>query len=262
MQEMIKLGTRDKLAEIWLNRPNAFNSFDLEMITRLSEVLIGISLQSEIEGVLISGVGKAFCAGGDLKWVRASGEDYASSFHKLAAKYHQAILEIRRMPKPVVAALNGLAAGGGFSLALACDFRVMEKSAVLRQAYTSNGLSMDGGGTFTLPRIVGSAKALEIAAFDRPIDSDLAEKWGLVTEVVEDGKSYHRAKDILLELGAGSIASFAASKNLITDSFDTSFEVQLEKERNMLSNCADGPEGREGIRAFMEKRKADYRKVR
>ena len=91
------------------------------------------------------------------------------------------------MNKPVVAAINGVAAGGGFSLALACDFRVMEKSAVLRQAYTSNGLCIDGGGTFTLPRLVGYARALEIAAFDEPISSDQALSCGLVTKVVEDG---------------------------------------------------------------------------
>jgi 2-(1,2-epoxy-1,2-dihydrophenyl)acetyl-CoA isomerase len=262
MEETIKLSRNENFAEIWFNRPEAYNSFDLETVTLLSEVLLGISLQSDIEGVILSGVGKVFCAGGDLKWLKRAGDNYASSFHKLAAKYHQAVMEIRRMPKPVIAAVNGLAAGGGFSLALACDFRVMEKSAVLRQAYTSNGLSIDGGGTFTLPRIVGMAKALEIAAFDRAIDSTQAMKWGLATEVVEDGKSYKRGMELLWELNSGSISSFAASKHLITDSFDTTFEAQLEKERHMLSLCADGPEGREGINAFLEKRQSEYKKFR
>jgi 2-(1,2-epoxy-1,2-dihydrophenyl)acetyl-CoA isomerase len=117
----------------------------------------------------------------------------AGAFHLLAARFHLAVLEIRRMAKPVVAAVNGVAAGGGFSLALACDFRVMAESAVLRQAYTSSGLSIDGGGTFTLPRLVGCARALEIVAFDAPIPAQQAAAWGLATKVVADGAAVDEA---------------------------------------------------------------------
>jgi 2-(1,2-epoxy-1,2-dihydrophenyl)acetyl-CoA isomerase len=179
-------------------------------------------------------------------------------FHELAARYHQAILEIRRMPKPVVAAINGLAAGGGFSIALACDFRIMEASAILRQAYTSNGLSIDGGGTYTLPRLIGMAKALEIAAFDTPINAEKALSWGLVTEVVDDGDGVKKAVELVQEIQNRSLSSFAASKKLMTDSFHTPFETRLENERNLLSWAADQPDGREGIRAFLEKRKPAF----
>jgi asparaginyl-tRNA synthetase len=144
-----------------------------------------------------------------------------AAFHALAAAYHQAIVEIRRMPKPVVAAVNGLAAGGGFSMALACDFRVMAKSAVFRQAYTSNGLSVDGGGTYTLPRLVGLAKAMEILTFDRPISAEQALAWGLVTEMVEDGQEVNRATGMVredrrapggYELGLTDLAVIAAAE--------------------------------------------------
>jgi len=155
----------------------------------------------------------------------------------------------------VAAAIHGVAAGGGFSLALACDFRVIEASALLRQAYTSNGLSIDGGGTFTLPRLVGMARALEIAAFDTPISAEQALSWGLVTEVVEDGQALARAMNLVEEITKGALFSFAASKKLINESFNTSFETQLEKEREALSLCAEHPHGREGIAAFTEKRK-------
>jgi len=164
------------------------------------------------------------------------------------------------MPKPVVAAINGLAAGGGFSIALACDFRIMETSGILRQAYTSNGLSIDGGGTFSLPRLVGLAKALEIAAFDRPIDAEKAYEWGLVTEVVDNGESVKRARELINEMKRRSLTSFAASKKLMTDSFNTAFEGQMEKERDLLSWCADQPNGREGIAAFLEKRRPVFNK--
>lgn len=255
METSIAFEHIEDIAIIRLNRPGAYNSFDLGMIQQLAELLVKLALNAEFAGVVISGQGKAFCAGGDLTWIDGYGENHGAAFHELAARYHQAILEIRRMPKPVVAALNGLAAGGGFSMSLACDFRIMEASAVLKQAYTSNGLSIDGGGTFTLPRLVGLAKALEIAAFDPPIDSEKALSWGLVTEVVEDGKSIRRAVEMVQRIKKGSFNSFAASKKLISDSFNTAFEAQLEKERELLSWCADQPSGREGIAAFLEKRK-------
>ena len=162
------------------------------------------------------------------------------------------------MKKPVVAAVNGVAAGGGFSLALACDFRVMDKSAVLRQAYTSNGLCIDGGGTFTLPRLVGYARALEIAAFDEPISADQALAWGLVTKVAEDGQALVEATAMAQLLSRRALNSFAWTKKLITDSFSTSFEAQLELERAALEACADHPDGREGLAAFAEKRKPKY----
>ena len=151
-----------------------------------------------------------------------------------------------------------MAAGGGFSLALACDFRVMEKSAVLRQAYTSNGLSIDGGGTFTLPRLVGLTRALEICAFDKPISSEKALKWGLVTKVAEDGRGLEEATAMAEELAQMSMQSFRYSKQLITDSFSNTFESHLELERAALRRCAAHPDGQEGMQAFMEKRKPEF----
>jgi 2-(1,2-epoxy-1,2-dihydrophenyl)acetyl-CoA isomerase len=159
------------------------------------------------------------------------------------------------MPKPVIAAINGIAAGGGFSLALACDFRVMAESAVLRQAYTSNGLCIDGAGSFILPRLVGMARAMEIMAFDKAISSEQALSWGLVTKVVKDGGTLEEATLMARELTQISLYSFGWSKKLLTDSLNTSFETHIERERRGLSSCAAHPEGQEGLRAFAEKRK-------
>jgi len=162
------------------------------------------------------------------------------------------------MKKPVVAAINGVAAGGGFSLALACDFRVMDESAVLNQAYTSAGLCIDGGGTFTLPRLVGYARALEIAAFDKPIPASRALDWGLVTKVTAGGQALDEGMTMARDLAGRSLNSFAWTKKLITDSFSTSFETQIETERAALEACADHPDGQEGLRAFAEKRKPRF----
>ncbi|MFO7987371.1 MAG: enoyl-CoA hydratase-related protein [Desulfatiglandaceae bacterium] len=258
MTDRIIVEDRDGINHVVLNRPEAYNAFDLDMIRLLSETLVERALNPKVTGVVLSGQGKAFCGGGDLAWINSYGDNPSGAFRELAARFHQAILEIRRMPKPVIAAINGPAAGGGFSMALACDFRIMAASAVLRQAYTSNGLSMDGGGSFTLPRLVGMARALEIAVFDRPMDAEKAYAWGLVTEVVEDGQAVDRADEMCREITRGARASFAASKRLITDSYTTPFEAQLENERSLISWCAGQPEGREGVAAFLQKRKPDF----
>ena len=254
MNEPIKTTVLGEIATVIIDRPHVFNAFDLDTISILASDLINLAANESVKGVVISGGGKVFCAGGDLKWVRSWPQGPAAALHNLAARYHQAILEIRRMKKPVIAAINGPAAGGGFSLALACDFRVMERSAAFRQAYTSSGLSIDGAGTFNLPRLVGLAKALEIAAFDRPIPSEKALEWGLVTKVVEDGLALEESTKMAHELAQKSLHSFGLSKRLLTDSFNHSLEEHLEYEREFLSLAGDHRDGREGVSAFVEKR--------
>jgi 2-(1,2-epoxy-1,2-dihydrophenyl)acetyl-CoA isomerase len=258
MSTLIDIKQHGSVTEVTLSRTEAYNAFNLEMITELANRLIKLATDDAVRGIVITGKGKAFCAGGDLKWASEFAQRKGTSFHTLAAQLHQAIVEIRRMKKPVVAAIGGIAAGAGFSLALACDFRIMEKSAILRQAYTSNGLCIDGGGTFTLPRIVGLARSLEIAAFDNPISAHQAEEWGLVTKVVDDGKALAEAISMLNTLAKGSLNSFGWSKKLLNDSFSNSLESHLELEREGLSACADSPDGKEGLNAFVEKRKPRF----
>jgi 2-(1,2-epoxy-1,2-dihydrophenyl)acetyl-CoA isomerase len=245
----------DGIATVLLNRPEAFNAFNMDLLESFAANVITLAADERVRGIIISGEGKAFCGGGDLKYALAFPHGPSAAFHELAARFDQAVLEIRRMPKPVIAAVNGIAAGGGFSLALGCDFRVMAKSAALRQAYTSSGLCIDGGGSFILPRLVGLARAMEIMAFDRPISSEQALSWGLVTKVVEDGNALEEATRMALELAECSLNSFGWSKKLLTDSFNSSFETHMERERRGLAGCAAHPEGIEGLRAFSEKRK-------
>src|SRR5215213_8105350 len=186
--------------EITLNRPDVYNALNLDMMKLLAETLSSGAIDPSVKAILLTGKGKAFCAGGDLKWISQQNEEAGSVLYRLAPQFHISIVEIRRMEKPVIAAINGTAAGGGFSLALACDFRVMGRSAVLRQAYTSSGLSIDGGGSFALPRLVGLARAMEIMAFDRPITAAQALEWGLVTKVVSDDTVRSEALNMLNEL--------------------------------------------------------------
>jgi len=260
MEPPVRFEINAGIAGMILNRPKAYNSFDLEMIRSISDNLSKVAKNRHVEAVTITGMGKAFCAGGDLRWVSEHANGYGAALHDLAGSFHQAILEIGQMGKPVVAAINGMAAGGGFSLALACDFRIIEKSAVLKQGYTSNGLSIDGGGTFTLPRLTGLAKALEIISFDDPISAEQALEWGLVTEIAEDGQAVEKSVELINRIRRAPISSFGAVKRLIRTSFNTAFESQLEKERELLSLCGDTSDGREGIQAFLERRAPSYRK--
>ena len=258
MSDLIKVKQHDSIAEVTLNRPEAFNAFNLELVSLLAMQMTALAGDTTIRGVVLTGNGSAFCAGGDLKWALNHPNGPAGAFHTLAGQFHLAIVEIRRMKKPVIAAINGVAAGGGFSLALACDFRVMDESAVLNQAYTSAGLCINGGGTFTLPRLVGYARALEIAAFDKPISSATALDWGLVTRVASKGQALEAAIAMAQELSRRSLNSFAWTKKLITDAYSTPFETQIEIERAALEACADHADGREGLTAFAEKRKPQF----
>jgi 2-(1,2-epoxy-1,2-dihydrophenyl)acetyl-CoA isomerase len=255
MVETVRVELDNQIATVLLNRPETFNAFDLDMIELFASRITTLAVDDSVRGIVISGKGKGFCAGGDLRWANGFPHGPSAAFHAWAAYFHQAILEIRRMSKPVIAAVNGIAAGGGFSLALACDFRIMDKSAILRQAYTSNGLCIDGGGTFILPKLVGLARAMEIVTFDKPISSEQASVWGLTTKVVEDGCSLGEAVNMAHELAEGSLHSFGYSKQLLTDSFNTAFEAQIERERAGLCSCAAHPDGKEGLQAFVEKRK-------
>jgi 2-(1,2-epoxy-1,2-dihydrophenyl)acetyl-CoA isomerase len=259
MNDPVLLQQHGSILEVTLNRPDTYNALNFEMMKLLGEVLSHAGTNEAIKGVLLTGKGKAFCSGGDLKSISQQSEDASSVLYRLAPQFHLSIAEIRRMGKPVVAAINGIAAGGGFSLALACDFRVMAQSATLRQAYTSSGLSMDGGGTFALPRLVGLARAMEIMAFDDPISSARALDWGLVTKVVPDDQVLTEAMAMLNKITQGALHSFAWSKKLMVDSLNHTLETQLELERQGISDCAAHPNGQEGIKAFLEKRKPSFR---
>ena len=246
------------VATISLNRPAQYNALDVVAAGKLHEALTGVAADSTVKAVIITGVGKAFCAGGDLRWVASHPGGLPTAFLELTAQWHAAVTEIHRMPKPVIAALNGVAAGGGFSLALACDFRVMSSSAHLRQGYSSAGLSMDASGSFMLPRLVGLARALEIATFDQPIDASTALAWGLVTRVVESDQLAAAALELARSIMRGSLSSFAAMKALLRGSMDHTLETQLDLERAAIVECAEGEDAREGISAFVERRAAKF----
>jgi 2-(1,2-epoxy-1,2-dihydrophenyl)acetyl-CoA isomerase len=258
-KDLVAVSREGPVAVMTLNRPERLNAFDGETVHAMWSSMAALGRDRSVRAVVLTGAGRAFCAGGDLAALMDDSPDRPGDrFLELAAVFHQFVLEIRTMPKPVIAAVNGPAAGGGFSIALACDLRLMAESAYLQQAYTTSGLCIDGGGTYSLPRLVGLAKALEIAFMDERISPDRALELGLATRVVPDGELLDEAKSLAAGLADKAVGNLGRVKRLMNMSFDSSLETQLERERHGLADSANHPEGREGILAFLEKRKADF----
>ena len=250
----VRLEQQDALAWLHLQRPEAYNAFTREMAGELLEHLFQLRQDESVKVVAITGEGSVFSAGGDLKWVSAHPQGPSTAFHELATRVHLCITEIRRFLKPILAVINGTAAGGGFSLALACDFRLMAETARLKQAFTSQGLCLDGGGTWFLPRLVGLGRALEIAAFDEWISAEQALNWGLVNRVVSPEQLTAETLSWASRLADRSSHAFATVKQLLNESWNTPLETQLEHERQGLVRTVEHSDGQEGLSAFLEKR--------
>ncbi len=249
------------IAFLRLNRPERFNAINAELASDLRRATVKVWNDRSIRAVVLTGNGRAFCGGGDLTEVSEAGRDGGMGpvFYDIAGVFHESITAMRRMPKAVIAAINGPAAGGGFSLALACDYRVMSQSAFMQLAYTSHGLSIDGGGTFTLPRLVGLSNATKIALFDDRMLAEDCLELGLVHEAVSAEELDDRARTLAQRFAAMPIEVIGRTKRLFNRSFDTSLEQQLEAERTELARAGNHAEGVEGIAAFLEKREPDYR---
>lgn len=257
---VVEIQRDGEIATVRLNRPGRYNTFNVELVEGLKESMFDVALDDDVRAVILTGNGKAFCAGGDLQSITEASPDHPShGFHRLAGVFHEAIVEIRTMAKAVVAAVNGLAVGGGFSLAVACDFRVLSTDAYLKVGYTSNGLTMDGGGSFSLPRLVGLGQATELALLDDKVGPQKAVDIGLAHRAVEPDKLMDRSRELAGRLADMPTETLGRTKRLLNRSFDNSLEQQLETERREIAAAADSPDGREGVDAFLNKREPDYR---
>lgn len=244
------------ILQITLNRPSVLNAIDLDMVTQLRQMLVEAKTDEAIRAIVITGNGRAFCAGGDLKFAVHANPDYpGDSFLALTAILHGCIEEIRMMSKPVISAINGVAAGAGLFLALACDLRVMANSAYLKQSNTSYGLSLPAGGTFTLPRLVGMGRALEIVMLDERISATKALEIGLVNRMVPSDCLLPEARSLALRVAQMPIQTLGRVKHLMNDSFYSTLTEQLAAERQAIAMSANSPEGREGLSAFIQKRR-------
>ena len=261
MEEAVYWNRAGSVATITLNRPAQFNVMNTELSTGLRQALMGCWDDDEVRAIILTGNGKAFSAGGDIKFfIEELGQQrIVPSLEKMMPILHAAIAMIREIPKPVIAALNGVAAGGGFGLALACDFRIASPHVILVTAFLGIGVSPGSSSTFFLPRHVGLAKATEMFLRNKPVSAEEALNLGLVTAVVEPDNVMDEAKKLAEELAQGPTAAFGRTKLLLNQSLGSSLHEQLQSEARSITLSMGTPDFAEGITAFMEKRKANFK---
>ena len=241
------------VARLTLNRPDAGNAVDLTLARELSDATIACSEDRSVRAVLMTGAGRNFCVGGDLKAFSGQGDALAAHLRDVTTYLHAAVARLAHLDAPVVVAVQGSAAGAGMSLACGGDLVVVGPSTRFVLAYTRIGLSPDGGGSWYLPRLVGLHRSLELALTNRPVTGEEAVTWGLATTLVDDDVVVAEATRVATELASGPTSAFGAAKRLVRASLDTTLETQLEREAAALSANA-AIDGREGLDAFLEKR--------
>jgi 2-(1,2-epoxy-1,2-dihydrophenyl)acetyl-CoA isomerase len=253
----VQLTVSNAVATITLNRPEVLNALDLHTVTELVAAVQACRDDDNVRAVIITGAGRGFCAGGDMKaaWehIQKAG-DARDFFRDLTVPLHRAITDIRLIEKPVVAAINGATGGAGMSLAAACDLRLAAESAKFKQAYTSIGLVPDGGWTIIVPEIIGAAKTMELLLIDPLIDAKQALALGFVHEVVPDDKLQERAREISTRLSQGPTTAFGGAKALVNAALFPMLESQLERERQRLMTQGSTRDFLEGLSAFLQKR--------
>ncbi|OFX03691.1 MAG: enoyl-CoA hydratase [Alphaproteobacteria bacterium RIFCSPHIGHO2_12_FULL_63_12] len=255
----IKFECADGVARIVLDRPDRGNAIDLAMARRLARLAICCDNDPSVRVVVLSGMGRLFCAGGDVESFAAAGADAPAYLSDLAGTLHSAVSRFARMQKPSVARVHGAAAGAGLPLAASCDIVIASDSASFCCAYTAIGLSADGASTWILPRLVGLRRAQDMLLTNRKVTAGEAEQIGLVTSVVADDALDAAVDACVSRLVAGPTHAFGRIKSLLADSFGTGLETQLELEARAIAQSASGAEAREGIAAFLQKRKPDFR---
>lgn len=254
----LKLAVANHIATVTLNRPEQANGMNMELIMELAaaarhcDELVKAHV---VRAVVITGEGRIFCAGGDIHSFKAFGDQVSREIARLAGYLHEATSIFMHMDAPVITAVNGAAAGAGFSLAIMGDVVIAAHSASFMLAYTAIGLSPDGAATWNLPRIVGVRRAQEMLLLNRKLSAEEALQWGLVTKVVADEQLQHEAMVLAKKLASGPTRAFGTVKKLLAASDKNTPEQQMALEAENLSALSSSIDGQEGIRSFLEKRK-------
>jgi 2-(1,2-epoxy-1,2-dihydrophenyl)acetyl-CoA isomerase len=253
----IRLEVREHVAHLMLTRADAANTMNLQFGREFLAAARAVQANPAVRAVLMTGEGKNFCFGGDLKGMMASGVDVVAYLSELTTNLHAGMTHLARADAPVIVAVQGTAAGAGLGLVLAADLAVAGLSAKFAPAYTGVGLTPDAGCTFLLPRAVGYKRAMELFLTNRVLDAGQALEWGLINEVVDDDKLAETAAALAARLVPGPTGAFGAVKRLLAQS-DPGWEGQLARESRSISARGASAEGREGIAAFLEKRSARW----
>jgi enoyl-CoA hydratase/carnithine racemase len=251
-----------EIGTLTLNRPDSLNAMSPELIGELVLAAAWLADRAPLRGLIVTGAGRAFSSGGDVNWFKKGVDeaeyDLPSDVRRGAEVLHQAIVDFRRIPYPVIAAVNGVAAGAGFSLALMCDLRIASSEAAFVCAYGRIGASPDGGMTYFLPRVVGPAKALELLLNDPVLDAEGALDMGLVSKVVAADDLMDEARAKAEKLAAKAPHYVRMAKLLVGQSLENSLTDHLQLERHGIADSMATEDLREGVTAFFEGREASF----
>ena len=244
----------DGIAHLTLNRPEAANALDLVLARALHEATAEIAANETVRVVLLSGAGSRFCAGGDVRSFAGSGAGLGDELGAVLAALHPTVELLAGLDAPVVAAVQGSAAGAGLALVAGADLVVAAASTKFVMAYTGIGLVPDGGSTWYLPRVIGMRRALELALTNRVLSAAEACEWGLVTQVVDDADVAEVAQALAATLAAGASRALGSAKQLMRTSLGSTLDAQLAHEATRMVLAGGSEDGREGVAAFVEKR--------
>ena len=253
-QDSVLLETRDAVAWITLNRPDVLNSFDDAMFGRALAVLDDVAADRTVRAVLLTGAGRAFCAGQDI----SGGVPQGAYGEHLRRHWNRIVLAMRRLDRPIVCAVNGVAAGAGANLAFAADFVVAAEEASFIQAFINIGLVPDSGGTWTVPRLVGRARASELLMLGEKLSARRAAEWGLIHRVCPLAELESEAGSLATRLAAMPTVALGLIKHLIDGASDRTLAAQLEAEADAQTIAGRSDDHGEGVRAFGEKRRPRF----
>jgi 2-(1,2-epoxy-1,2-dihydrophenyl)acetyl-CoA isomerase len=250
----------DGVLTLTLNRPDRLNAFNVALHEALADAIRRASANEECRALILTGAGKGFCAGQDLAdRAVAPGEGRPDLGESIEKRYNPLVRSLRALPKPIVCAGNGAAAGAGANVALACDIVLAAKSAKFLQAFARIGLVPDSGGTWFLPRLVGEARARALMMLAEPIGAEQAEAWGMIWRAVDDDLLMGAAREVAARLAAGPTHACSLMKRALAASSGNSLDAQLDCERDLQREAGAADEYLEGVRAFLEKRPANFR---
>ena len=255
----IELSRQGAVAVLRFNRPESYNAIDAQMADELLDAAIDVQADPDVRALLITGSGSAFHAGGDVKAFVSQGDAVTRYIDRMVIPFHAFISHVVRMHKPVVAAVNGVAAGAGFSIALACDLVLAQEDAVFTTAYSRIGASPDGSMTYFLVRHLGVRRAMELYLTNRVLSAQEALDWGLINRVLPSEGFEAAALEQARQLAEGPTVAYGLAKELFYQSLNHELETQLELEARGIIAASRTEDFREGTRAFTEKRPASYR---
>jgi 2-(1,2-epoxy-1,2-dihydrophenyl)acetyl-CoA isomerase len=253
--QTILLEAADGIARLTLNRPERLNSFNTVMLAEVQDALVAVQRGGSARVLVITGAGRGFCAGQDLgDRVVAPGGAPPDLGRSIESGYKPLILALRRLPLPIIAAVNGVAAGAGANIALACDLVVAARSAAFIQAFSRIGLLPDSGGTWLLPRLAGHARAMGLALLAEKLPAEQAAQWGLIWRCVEDAELAAEVDTLSRQLAAAPTRALARTKQAMLEGWGRTLEQQLDVERDLQQELGHSADYAEGVAAFMEKR--------